>query len=483
MELQWNKKSCPYLQTHIHQVQSQEETMELRLPEELPDIGRVLCAWGQSVIRGKQWRGDGMTVSGGVSTAVLYQPEDGSAVRCVEGWLPFQAKWNFPQTRREGAMRVSCMLRGVDARTISARKMMLRANVSLLGEALEPAEAEICVPGELPDGVEVLTNVYPAVIPAEAGEKQFRMEEEIHLPGVSKWVSFTLQPEINEQNVVGSRVVLRGTGHLHYVCLDEAGEIRTGDQQIPFAQFVELDREFDADATTDILLCLSALEPELIEDGVRIQGNLTAQYLVKDRVLLEIAEDAYSPERELSVTTETLKLPMELDSSVRQLETACPCREGQPLDMVFLPEQPLQYREGDMIHLELSGQFCCLYRDAEGNLQSVGEDWNDSLTLPAAENTQIKTYVQSIEPAGSGVRVGLNVQVWTDQNIPMVSALTVGEMRPKDAQRPSLLLRRMDADSLWELAKASGSTVNAIRKANQLTQEPVQGQMLLIPVI
>jgi LysM repeat protein len=41
----------------------------------------------------------------------------------------------------------------------------------------------------------------------------------------------------------------------------------------------------------------------------------------------------------------------------------------------------------------------------------------------------------------------------------------------------------MDSDSLWNLAKASGSTMAAIRKANQLTQDPQPGQMLLIPVI
>ena len=153
MELQWNKTPCPYLHTQIRQVQTLEETQELRLPEELPDIGRVLCAWGQCVVRGKQWRGDGMQASGGVTVSVLYLPEDGSVARGVESWLPFQAKWSFPQTRREGAMRIATLLRGVDARTLSARKMMLRANISLLGEALEPTEAEIYVPAELPAGI------------------------------------------------------------------------------------------------------------------------------------------------------------------------------------------------------------------------------------------------------------------------------------------------------------------------------------------
>lgn len=482
MELQWNKTPCPYLHTQTRQTQTQEETLELRLPEELPDIGRVLCAWGQCVIRSKQWRGDGMNVSGGVTVSVLYLPEDGSAARCVEGWLPFQAKWSFPQTRREGAMRISCLLREVDARTLSARKMMLRANISLLGEALEPTEADIYSPGELPAGVEVLTNVYPAVLPREAGEKQFTLEEELHIPDVSKWVSFSLQPELSEQNVVGSRVVMRGNGNLRYVYLDDQGQIRTGNQDIPFAQFADLDRDYDNEATADVMLCVSGLEPEMGEDGVHIQCGITAQYLIKDRTLLEIAEDAYSPTCDLTVHAEMLKLPMELENRVEVLNADPVFREGKVLDMAFLPEQPVQHRDGDMVNLEVPAQFRFLYQDTDGNLQSVTENWSTTLTVPAAENTRLQPNVAAVQLSDGSARIKLNLQTWADQQIPMISALTVGGSKPLDEGRPSLILRPMDADSLWELAKASGSTMDAIRKANQLTQEPRQGQMLLIPV-
>jgi hypothetical protein len=482
MELQWNKTPCPYLHTQIRQVQTLEETQELRLPEELPDIGRVLCAWGQCVVRGKQWRGDGMQASGGVTVSVLYLPEDGSVARCVESWLPFQAKWSFPQTRREGAMRIATLLQGVDARTLSARKMMLRANISLLGEALEPTEAEIYAPAELPTGIEVLANVYPAVLPREAGEKQFTIEDEIHIPGVSKWVSFSMQPEVTEQNVVGSRVVIRGNGHLRYVYLDEQGEIRSGNLDIPFAQFADLDRDYDNEATADLMLCVSGMEPETGEDSLHIQCSVTAQYLIKDRALLEIIEDAYSPTRELSLEIQTLKLPMELENRVEVLDADPVFQEGKVLDMMFLPEYPVQYRDGDMVNLEIPAQFRFLYQDPEGNLQSATENWSTTLTVPAAENTQLQLTITSIEPSSNSARMKLNLQTWADQQIPMISGLTVGGSKPLEEARPSLILRPMDTDSLWELAKETGSTMDAIRKANGLTQEPRQGQMLLIPV-
>ena len=482
MELQWNKRSCPYLQTHVRQVQSQEQTQELRLPEELPDIGRVLCAWGQPVLRNKEWRGDGMSASGGVSASVLYLPEDGSGPKVLETWIPFQAKWSFAQTRREGIMRIKCILRALDARTLSARKMMLRASIAVFGEALEPTEADVYTPDETPETVEILSNVYPAVLPKEAGEKQFFFEEEINIPNVAKWISFSFQPELTEQNVVGSRAVIRGIGKLHYVYMDEAGTIQSGDQQLPFAQFADLDHDYGKDATVDVIPAVSSLEPELTADGVKIQCGIAAQYLLWDRELLEMTEDAYSNHYDLSNVQETLTVPTQLDDRNETVDIDHQLPEGNLLDMVFRTDFPTSYREGDMINLEIPGTFQYLYQDVDGNLQSAVENVSAAVEYPAAEGCQLMVTVSGADISEHNAHIQLRMQTGTNQEFTMICGISMGDARKPDPSRPSLILRRMDSDSLWELAKANGSTMDAIRKANQLTQDPDRGQMLLIPV-
>ena len=67
--------------------------------------------------------------------------------------------------------------------------------------------------------------------------------------------------------------------------------------------------------------------------------------------------------------------------------------------------------------------------------------------------------------------------------LPAVSALTLGEHVQPDPGRPSLILRRAGTDTLWDLARRSGSTVEAICMANGLEGEPEPGRMLLIPVL
>ena len=66
MEVQFTKMVYPCLQTLTSGVQTQEQTQDVRLPDGMPDIGRILACWGQPLIRGKEWHSTGMAVSGGV---------------------------------------------------------------------------------------------------------------------------------------------------------------------------------------------------------------------------------------------------------------------------------------------------------------------------------------------------------------------------------------------------------------------------------
>ena len=64
----------------------------------------------------------------------------------------------------------------------------------------------------------------------------------------------------------------------------------------------------------------------------------------------------------------------------------------------------------------------------------------------------------------------------------LVCSLELGEQKKPDPNRPSLVLRRAGEDSLWQIAKLTGATVEGIMEANRLTGEPEPNRMLLIPI-
>ena len=65
MEMEFERKGIPWLKPLLREIQTQEQTRELRLSDGMPDIGQVLGAWGQVILRGKEWRSDAVHMNGG----------------------------------------------------------------------------------------------------------------------------------------------------------------------------------------------------------------------------------------------------------------------------------------------------------------------------------------------------------------------------------------------------------------------------------
>ena len=188
-----------------------------------------------------------------------------------------------------------------------------------------------------------------------------------------------------------------------------------------------------------------------------------------------------------------LRLPVVLDSVQGNMRVDAVISEpaARVVDVSVCMEQPSLRRAGDLTELCCDGQFQVLYCDENGSMQGRNARWSQTWELPAAMEAEVLGMVQNISrPMGTvaggqidlsgGIQMG--AMTVSQQGIPMVTGLELGEMAVPDPGRPSLILRRAGEDSLWEIAKRTGSTVNAIRQANGLMDEPLDDRLLLIPV-
>lgn len=497
MELQFHKTLLPGLQLVKQEVKNLEETQELRLSDSMPDIGRVLGAWGQVLLRGKEWRSGSAHVTGGVQVWVLYVPEDGVGVQCMQTWIPFHVKWEIPDTQVDGMIHAHCLLRSADARNTSSRKMMVRINVGVMGQMWVPAESNLYHPEELPEDICLLRRSYPVRMPRETGEKAFAMEEELTLPPTAakleKLLHYSLQPELLDRKIMSDKVVFRGTALLHVVYIGEDGNLHTWDFELPFSQYAELEHEYEPGATAHILPAVTSLEMEKdLEGRLQLKAGMTGQYMICDQSVLEVVEDAYSPFRAVIPQMETMPLPVILDEQQQTLGTEQTVQaEGSTIDLTYLPDHPYRLPAGDGT-MGIPGQFQLLYCGDDGQLQTATARGETQWQLPAEDSARmLTTAIPSGRPQtaydGSGAVLRADTLadtvILSGQGLPMVTGLEIGEAADPDPERPSLILRRAGDSDLWTLAKQTGSTVERIQKANRLEGEPSPEQLLLISVI
>lgn len=497
MELPFEKSSLRFWRQRMYAPVMREETQELKLPESMPDLGRVICAWGQPVIRGKEWRQSHIAVSGGVMVWVLYATEDGDGIRRLEAWMPFNARIDQDHTGPDGVIRAECVVCSVDARSTSSRKLMLRCQIGLMVQTLVPGEAELFEPGKLPEDIQLLERTYPMVLTRETGERTFLADEQVPmpqgLPQPSRIIYHRLSPRILEQKVQGSRAVFRGTGELHLLCQDENEKLFCADMEVPFAQYLDLEGDYEEGAEISNLLAVTSLEAEPAEEGgIRVRCGLVSQYIINAPSTIKCVEDAYSPNRELDIVQQELSIPAWLDEQVRQIELGERLAGDEvPVDQIFFPDLPMVSRQAGGAEVRMGGCFQTLGEALDGSFHSR--------TMRAVHTEEVKTSCDtipctwlrggaSLRREGSGWAIAQRMEAGISSvcanPIPMVTAITAGERCAPDPERPSIIIRSKKAEeSLWDIAKYCGSTVSAIQRLNKLEQEPIDDRLLLIPVI
>ena len=497
MELQFQKSQLRCLRPLMMQVQTAEQVHQLRLPDGMPDIGTVLGAWGQVLLRGKEWDRESFGVSGGVMVWAMYEPEEGGEPCMAEAWLPFQMKWDIPPTGHDGKIRCSFRLKNVDARSTSARKLILRANVSAMGEAYVPEEISYCTPEGVPEDVQLLRTTYPLRMAVEAGEKTVELDEELELPGsapkLQKLLRFSLQPELIDRRVMADKVVFRGSALVRILYMGEDGRLHTWQFDVPFSQYAELDGEYGPEAEATVIPELTGLEMEQQENGrILLKGGMTCQYVIYDRHMLELVQDAYSPNRQVTAQEDALIVPtvLEQTSKTVPVEVTAQTEWTDGVDTVFYPCFPEYRLENAAMHLQ--GRFHVLCYDESGNLHSISPKWEQGVPIEAAQqgriqgwaaNTGVPQTVFAADQMISRTDLLLDTMTTAQETIPMLSGFSMGELSEPDPGRPSIILRKPCGETLWQLAKRCGSTPDKIRQANALEGEPQTEDFLLIPVL
>ncbi len=496
MDMEFERRDISCLKCLIRQSQYQEQTQEIRLPDGMGDAGQILGCWGQVVLRGKEWRTDTIACNGGVMAWVLYAPEDGAAPETLETWIPFQFKWDMNETMRDGNIRIQSLLRSIDARIVSARKLLVRCSVGAMAEAWQEDTLRLGVPGKLPEDVQLLTNRYPMRLPKLAGEKTFQMEEELSFPGTSpapeKMIAYTLEPCVSDLRIVSGKLVFHGVGQLHLVYRTGEGKIHSWNGEIPISQFVQLDESPSQEAQGSIAMAVTALELDPDSNGrLHLKCTLLCQYLIDQREMLELVEDAYSTKYRLAPQLQMLEIPQILEQKQLDLPVRQTLRQtaAEIADVVYLPDLP-QVHRGDETRVELPGLFQLLYYDENGVLRGASARTEENRNFPADPNSRMEPNVLPGAPAaavpGSGIELKgecrLMLCTSSETPMPMITGIRLGEAWNDSDARPSLILRRAGRADLWSIAKETRSTVDQIRRANALETEPEADKILLIPV-
>ena len=129
MDIYLNKEKINYVKNVLNTKLSNEETMEMIVPDALPDILRIVDTDAIVYLRSKATDNGRVSVSGVAAATVLYAPDGESGIRKMELEIPFTTSANDAELTQNTRVTASVSVVSADASMINPRKIVVRVNL------------------------------------------------------------------------------------------------------------------------------------------------------------------------------------------------------------------------------------------------------------------------------------------------------------------------------------------------------------------
>lgn len=502
MELEFQPRTMPYLRQTLRETQNQEQTLESIVPDSLPDVDRILCGNAIVTTRNQELSGGEIMVNGGIQTRILYMAEGETAPRCLEAYLPFTVNTSAEGLPEDTAVFFLPRVRFVDARMLNPRKILVRVNYCYTLEAYTPAEATFYEAEDLPEQLQVYTAEYPMQFVKDVSEKSFSIREEIQLPPGKPLgdAILTYEPtlEVSERRLAGNKAAFKGYVDLQilYLCAD--GSLASHETRFPFSQYCELLDVYE-DGELDVTLTMTGCELDRLTradgDELLLDLDLQARCVVSCRETVTFLEDAYCLRCEMEPTWQeyTFTNPLDRQTISRTVREEHSGSVGQIVQAQVLPDDPEIRRVDGGVEIAVPATTTILYYDENGQLQSMTVRSRMAERLPAAEDVTCRAVSYPAEdvtvtPTADGVELRylqtMDVTCSATEEFRSLQSCRILEDQAKAPSRSAVIARRSKrGETLWQIAKESGTTVERIRTANGLDGDlTAEDTLLLIPV-
>ena len=507
MELQHTTQNIGSLETVFDGKLEQAVDGDITLPEYCPDILRILKCGMEPSIHAVQAAGERVSIDGSARITVLYAAEDGT-LQSFEQSYPFSRGADVGNLDDRCAVTASARAEYANARAVSPRRLDIHGMLTIPLQARRRREDAVLT-GLSGGGMQTLAGQVSLSSLEALHAVSFPLSEVIEIepgaPAVDQIVLRRASAVATEVKAIKNKLLVKGSLELRVAYRSRgAKEPVQVLHSMPISQIIEAPGVSEATANT-LRLRISSLDAAPKADGsgearlLEVTARVGAEVRAYAPVELPIVKDAYSTQ--CGVVLENRRL-----ESRQLLESF---REGFFARESFdIPGkiQVLQLLTGELLPAEIAvkdnavaaaGKLKAhaVYIDGEGKAATIEKELSFSFRRAlkkAAPGAVAEVEIELISVQGSVSGDTLEVRaelaacgdVFVVETRSVVGAVSQDEDCVAPRRSPLTIYFAADGEPLWEIAKRYRTTVDAVRRENELGADTVTaGQMLLIPCV
>ena len=483
MEYQLTREVCKTPETIFEGAKEMPVDLDLSLPDYCPDIEKILKCRISPGITSRNISGDMLEVEGNVLISLYYLDSKKQAVRLCEHSSPFSGSFALKPGSDDAVAMLRLKTEYLNCRAVSPRRVDIHGAFSILANVQAAADQEYysSIQG---DDIQQRKTVQTVSRLCATGQQQFSITEVLDIGQGKGFPESILRSELSVScdsvKALTDKLMISGEAVLRilYVTDIESGSQDVMTFNIPFSQVLDAKGITDTttnDVTIEVMNYDTALKSEYDENStlVTLDARICATVMAVEDGETEIVDDAYSTMYESELITKQCRitrLPVMTEKDISVKSDVTTGENGitriTALDsdgVPFYVERPLDFT--------VTPEFAGEVQSPSGRVDV--RPMGISFRITGDNSVEIKL---DMKLTGS----------ITEQNT-MRGIVSVhsndDRCRMKDKAAALTLYFAEKGESLWDIACAYCTSVEAIKLENEMTEDLITADgMILIPM-
>ncbi len=490
---------------------------DIIVPDTQPDVKSVLQAEVLPMICEKHVQKDYITLTGNVDYSIIYLSDEKDApsrVKAISTRVPFTHQIEAAGAQEASFTGIKADVITVEFSAVNSRKINVKSVVDFESniirsddfEAVSSATAEADLPCKEQEVTSFALTGY--------AENEFEVSDALSIPSGSEMIDEILKVDVKvasrEIKSINSKLVAKGSVEVRALYTDTAGLLQSLDGELPFTEILSVDDVGDQDLC-EVEYTLTDLQYSAGADAdgdtalLELRARVNAATCVYTQDVDYITADLYSPDFDVSVARDTIKVNRMIASSTDQsiIKDTIDLPAGAPsiskiYNVVAKPYVESAEISGGKAHISGVADTYIVYTSSAADAPVCSHKkeipFSYAISADGGDDAQINVLCDARDISFSTSSAGsAEVRFTLDFDTKVISQEEISYIKDVEADESSVADRgampgiviyfAAKGESMWDIAKRYHTTAEAISAANGVDFPEVltESKQIMIP--
>lgn len=478
---------------------------DMIVPDSKPDILNTICTSGVVSIYKKEAQEEKVRLDGAINTYIMYMP-DGTddTVRGLNTSIDFSENLNVPNCR-EGMNVISDVnVKSIEGKVINGRKVGIKATLEVSLKIYMNEDVEVINEIQNESNVQILKEDLRVNSLVGSGNTKIYAKDNIQIDNMDNLAEI-LKTQVclvdRDVKISYNKVLTKAEAEIRIMYLTEDNRINTINYKIPVVGFIDIQNvseENICDVNYEVKNII--IKPNSQEEhSIYIEIEIEVVCYVYEEKQINLIQDMYSPMENIDFEKKQIMTMTDKQNvtDIKQIRDKINLKDIDGLNLIDVDIMPSIVNENKintkiLYEAELNLRFIfvnsrtqIITKDAKIPFEYTVENLQNGETLNTNSNMEVKSQDFIIQDGGD---INCNIDVQTDTNMYRTANInmidSIQENGDREEQDYSVVIYIVKkGDTLWNIAKEFGSTVDGIARVNGIENRDLimPGQKLYIP--